>query len=55
MIEGKDKEETIRLTAQGLGISKLQAAFIWAIEHGETTGDVIVVDKDGNEIKTEQS
>lgn len=44
MIEGKDKEETIRLTAEGLGISELEAAFIWAIEHGETDGDVIIID-----------
>ena len=51
MIEGKDKEETIRLTAEGLGISRLEAEFIWAIEHGETAGDLVVVDDDGNEAK----
>ena len=44
MIEGKDREETIRLTAEGLGISPLEAEFIWAIEHDETQGDVIVED-----------
>jgi len=50
MIEGKDKEETIRLTAEFLGISELRAAFLWAIEHDEIEGDVIVVG--GNENKS---
>ncbi len=45
MIEGKDKEETIQLTMQGLGISRLEAEFIWAIEHGEIDGDVIIEDE----------
>lgn len=44
MIEGKDKEETIRFTAEGLGISLLEAEFIWAIEHGESDGDVVIID-----------
>ena len=41
MIEGKDREETIRLTSETLGISILDATFIYAIEHGEIpeTGD----------------
>ena len=43
MIEGKSKAETIVLTAEFLGISLLQAAFIWAIEHDEIQGDVIIV------------
>lgn len=51
MIEGKDKEETIRLTARGLGISELQAAFIWAIEHGEIKGDVIIVNEHDDRTK----
>jgi hypothetical protein len=48
MIEGKTKEETIRLTAQFLGISQIEAAFIWGQEHGEIKGDVIVVKEDKN-------
>ncbi len=52
MIEGKDREETIRLTAEFLGISELQAAFIIAQEYGEIEGDVIAIDDDGHEIKT---
>ena len=51
MIEGRTKEETIILTADGLGISEIEAAFIWDIEHDVTRGDVILVDEDGNEIK----
>lgn len=42
MIEGKDREETIRLTAKALGISLAEAEFIVAIELGEIDGDVIV-------------
>jgi len=53
MIKGKTKEETIRLTAEFLGISLIEAAFIWAQEHGEITGDVIVVGADGKPIKPE--
>lgn len=43
MVEGKDREETIRLTAETLRISIQRAAFIYQIEHGEIppTGDVI--------------
>lgn len=51
MIEGENKAETIELTAKTLGISKVDAAFIYAIEHGEITGDVVTVDEDGNEVK----
>ncbi len=51
MIDGKDKEETIRLTMQGLGISRFEAEFIWAIEHDETKGDIVIVTDEGNEIK----
>ena len=43
MIEGKTREETIRLTARFLGISLVEAAFIWGQEHGTIKGDVIVV------------
>lgn len=50
MIEGDTKEETIRLTVDFLGISEAEAEFIWNIEHGTITGDVIVVDADGNAI-----
>jgi hypothetical protein len=50
MIEGKDREETIRLTAEALGISVAEAEFIIAIETGEITGDVVELDGKGNEI-----
>ncbi len=51
MIEGKTREETIRLTAQFLGISEIEAAFIWGQEHGTIKGDVIVVDDDDMPVK----
>ncbi len=44
MIEGKTREETIRMTAKFLEISEIEAAFIWGQEHGTIKGDVIVVD-----------
>ncbi|HZP82588.1 MAG TPA: hypothetical protein VFB21_13190 [Chthonomonadaceae bacterium] len=43
MIEGKTREETIRLTAQALGVSELEAEFIVAMEMGEIEGDVEVI------------
>ena len=52
MIEGKTKEETIRLTAEFLGISEIEAAFIYGLEHGTIKGDVIVVDGDGKPIES---
>ena len=51
MIQGKDREETVRLTAAALGISEADAEFIIAIELGEIDGDVVVLDKDGGEIR----
>lgn len=45
MIEGKTREETIKLTAEALGVSELDAAEIIAIELGESDGDVIDVDE----------
>lgn len=51
MVEGKTREETIRLTAEALGVSLLQAGFIVAQELGEIDGDVIMVDDDGNEVR----
>ena len=45
MIEGKTREETIRLTAAFLEISLIEAAFIWGQEHGTIKGDVIVVEE----------
>lgn len=51
MIEGKTREETIRLTAKFLGISEIEAAFIWGQEHGTIKGDVIVVDDDDMPVK----
>ncbi len=53
MIEGATREETIRLTAEALGISRLEAEFIVALELGEVDGDVVVVDDDGNEVPSE--
>jgi len=50
MIEGETREETIRLTALALGISRMDAAFIVAQELGEIDGDEVVVDDEGNEI-----
>ena len=49
MIEGKTKEETIRLTAKFLEMSEIEAAFIWGQEHGTIQGDVIVVDDEKSE------
>ena len=40
MIEGKDREETIRLTAEVLGCDPVEAAEIWEMEHGSYAGDV---------------
>jgi hypothetical protein len=51
MIEGRTREETIRLTAQALGVSLQQAAFIVAMELGEIDGDSIELDEDGNEVR----
>jgi hypothetical protein len=48
MIEGKDREETIRLTAEFLEISVIEAAFIWGQEHGEIKSDVIIVEENRN-------
>jgi len=44
MTEGKTYQETIQLTAQALGISELEAEFIVALEKGEITGDVEVIE-----------
>jgi hypothetical protein len=51
MIEGKTREETIQLTARFLGITEVEATFIWELEHGTIKGDVIVVKekKDGGD------
>jgi len=54
VIEGKTREETIRLTAKAYGISEVEAAFIWGLEHGTIKGDVIVIDTDGKPVKTKQ-
>ena len=44
MIEGKDDEETVRLTCEGLGISESEARFMLAIERGEIDGDIVEVE-----------
>ncbi|MGD9617159.1 MAG: hypothetical protein AB7W06_17425 [Alphaproteobacteria bacterium] len=46
MIEGKDRAESIRLTAEHLGMSLVDAAFIAAIEAGEIDGDSIAIDEE---------
>lgn len=43
MIKGKYKQETIKLTADFLGISQIEAEFIYMIEMGLSDGNVIVV------------
>ena len=50
MIEGTTREETVKLTAEALGVSLAEAEFIIAIETGEIDSDVIELDDDGNEI-----
>jgi hypothetical protein len=50
VIEGKTREETIRLTAEALGIGLVEAEFIVAQELDEIESDVVTVDEDGNEI-----
>jgi hypothetical protein len=52
MVEGKTRKETVRLTAEALGVSIAQAGFIVAQELGEIEGDVITVDEAGNEVRT---
>jgi hypothetical protein len=49
MIVGKDREETVRLTAEALGESLDRAEMIVAFELGEITGDVVdEADEDSN-------
>ncbi len=60
MIKGKDRDETIRLTAEALGCGLDQAAVIVAFELGETTGDRIDlaaggIDQNADEDETEKS
>lgn len=54
MIEGKDRQETVKLTAEALGISEADADFIVAIELGEIDGDVVLVDGEGKEVKNDR-
>ena len=51
MIEGKTRQETIRLTAEALKVNKVQAAFIVGMELGEIDGDVIVIDDRGRRVR----
>lgn len=51
MIEGKTREETIELTAAAYGIPEIEAAFIYAQEHGELDSDEQRIDEDGNVIE----
>lgn len=51
MIEGETREETIRLTAEALGINEAEAEFIVAQNLGEIDGDVIPLDDEGNVIR----
>ena len=50
MIWGKDREETVKLTAQAYGIPEMEARFILAQELGEIDSDDQVVDEHGNVI-----
>lgn len=52
MILGRDRQETILLTAMALEITTLQAGFIVAQELDEIDGDVIAVGKDGNAVRS---
>lgn len=51
MIEGRNDDETARLTADALGVDEITARFIIAIERGEIDGDLIVLDDDGNLVR----
>jgi hypothetical protein len=51
MIVGRDRQETIKLTAAALGIGLAEAEEIVAIELGEIDGDCVAVDDDGNEVR----
>lgn len=44
------REEQIEVRMQVLGISRIEAEFITAIELGEISGDVIAIDAQGNEM-----
>ncbi|MBV6425154.1 MAG: hypothetical protein NAOJABEB_02968 [Steroidobacteraceae bacterium] len=44
--------ELVREKMTVLGVDEVTARFILAIERGETTGDAIEVDDDGNEIRS---
>jgi hypothetical protein len=49
MIEGKDRADTIRLTAAALGIGLVDAAFIVGQELGLIESDVVTVDEEGDQ------
>lgn len=51
MIQGKTAEETVRLTAEALGVSEAQARFILALETDEIDGDLAPLDDQGNIIR----
>lgn len=44
MIQGATEEETVRLTAEALGVSEQEARFLIAIERGEINGDTPFVE-----------
>jgi hypothetical protein len=54
MIFGTTEEETVRLTAEALGVSEQQARFIIALETGEIDGDTPFVEED-EEISEDES
>jgi hypothetical protein len=54
MIQGKDREESIKLTAEALGITEREATFIVAMELGEIDGDVIEVDEKYRDLVVDQ-
>ena len=44
IVYGKNEDETVRLTAEALGMSEVDVRFMLAIGKGEKSGDVVSVD-----------
>jgi hypothetical protein len=49
------REDVIKIIMEATNSDRATAEFIYAIETGETDGDLIPVDKEGNIIKTDES
>lgn len=50
MIEGRTEQETVEITAFVLGVSEAEARAIIAVERGESDGDEVLTDSQGEEI-----